>query len=423
MMPDAFQQPGAFGLSNVTIIGAGIVGAATALTLARAGHKVTIVDKGAPGGGTSHGNAGGIVPGVCPLGTPAALRGAPAQLMDPDSALAVRWRELPRLIPWFARLIAQSTPARVEANSIAFSALTAAAPEAWRKLVKGSRAEELLRPRGWLKVYDTDNGFAATADLRAMQERRGINCDILDRDGLRQYEPALSDRFTRGILLTDGLFCINPRRMAETLVAEALDRGAEFIQAAVSDIERTEAGPRMLLSDGRRIASDKLVLAAGALSNRLSKRVGSDVPLQAERGYHVMFDTPPEQTNGPVVWGERNVVICPMETGLRLTSIAEFASPEAPPDYARIERLSHLAGEMLPALGDTQPRERWMGCRPSLPDSLPVIGPSDGDPNVILAFGHNHYGLTLSAITAQLVGSLVEGAEPSLSLLPYRAAR
>ncbi len=410
--------------SSVVVIGAGIVGAATGYRLARAGYQVTIIDKGTPGSGTSHGNAGGIVPGAMPLGTVSALKSLPRRLMDPNSALAIRWGDFPHLLPWLARFIGQCTPSRAEANSIALYALTSRSPEAWRELSRGTAAETLFRPRGWLKVFESEqNLITGTAELRDVLDRRGGPYDILDQDALRQYEPSLSTRFTHGFLQPDGICCVNPRRLTETMVAEATARGATFEQAEVADIETSEDGPRVILADGRAINADRVVVAAGVLSNRLSRKLGTDVPLRAERGYHLMFDTPSEQPHAPIVWGETDVVICPMEAGLRVTSMVELSHPDSPPNYQLIERKAAMARAMLPSLGDAEPREKWMGCRPSLPDSRPVIGASEKDPRVLLAFGHNHYGLTLSAITAELVQCLIEETEPPVPLLPYRAIR
>lgn len=407
---------------HVAVIGAGIVGTAAALQLARDGQRVTLLDRGAPGGATSHGNAGGIVPSSVPMATPGTLRSVPGMLLDPDAPLSVRWRNLPELLPWFARFVAECAPGRLERNSQALWALTSQTPGAWRDFIKGTSAEDLMIPRGWLKVYETDSGFQHTAAERELATRRGAAVALLDQAELRQLEPALAPIFRHGVLLTDGLFCRNPRRLVECLASDVSRYGGTFLQADVADVRPGESEIEIQLRDGTSLRADKVVISAGVFSRALALRTGLGIPLAAERGYHIMLDAPGQPTNGPIVWGEKGFVLCPMETGMRVTSQAEFASIGAPPDYRRIERTVHHATRMLPGLSGTI-RERWMGHRPSTPDTLPVIGPSPLDDRILFAFGHSHYGLTLAAVTAGLVSDLVALRDPRTALEAYRAVR
>lgn len=407
---------------SALVIGAGVVGISCALQMARRGLDVTVIDRGPPGSGTSHGNAGAILRAAMPVATPGLLRDVPRMLLDPTGPLTLRWSYLPRLAPWLLRLVRESAPARAEANSRAIWALGRDAPGAWRRQTQGTPAADLLHPVGWLTVYETERAFAADRAEREMRERRGISHDILTADELRELEPNLAPIFRRGVLQADALFASDPRRLVEACADAARALGVTIRQGEVRRVAADDDRASATLADGEELTADRLVLAAGAWSRDLAAQLGARVPLDTERGYHLMLPTPARGLTRPTVNGDRSFVLCPMAGGLRLTSQVELAGLEAPPDYRRVHKLLPAARRMLPGLAG-EPTDRWLGFRPSLPDSRPVLGPVPGAGAALLAFGHQHYGLSLAARTGELIADLAAGETPDIDLSPYRPDR
>lgn len=407
---------------RVTVIGAGIVGISAALYLQRDGHRVTVIDPREPGTGASFGNAGGLVFTSCAqLAMPGLLRKVPGMLSDPLGPVTLRWRYLPRIAPWLVRLALASRPARAEAISRALTALNGRAAEPWRDLARQSGADSLLREVGWLKVYETDEALAATAFERELMTRRGRRFELLNADELRQLEPGLAPIFRHGFFQPDAAFCADPAAATARLAADFLARGGEIVRDEVTGFALSGRPRRVVTLDGGH-ETEAIVLAAGARSRGLARQLGAKVRLDTERGYHLMLPAADPGLRRPVVNGEEHFVLCPMETGVRLTSQVEFAGLDAPPDYRRIRALLPRAKRMLPGLV-AEERSAWLGLRPSLPDSLPVIGPSARHDDVVFAFGHGHLGLTQGPVTGRIVADLLAGRDPGLDLAPYRPGR
>ncbi len=408
---------------KVAVIGAGIVGVSTALFLQRDGHAVTLIDRKGPAAGASFGNAGGVVFSSCaPLGMPGIVREVAGKLFDPLGPVAIRPAYLPRIAPWLLRLVWASRPSRVARIADALAALNRQVEAAWRTLAGQAGIAELLRPVGWLTVYETDAGFAGSEDTRNLMSERGIAFEVLTADELRQLEPGLAPIFRHGFFRPECLFVTNPGRAVEALAADFTGRGGKLAIAEVTGFDRATRPYRVLTTSGEALEADAIVVATGAWSRPLARDLGVRVPLDTERGYHLMLPSPEKSLNRPTVHGELSFALCPMEHGLRLTGPVEFGGLEAPPDYSRARRLLPTARRMLPAL-EPEEASAWMGFRPSLPDSLPVIGPVPGLPDVYLGFGHGHYGLTQGPATGRILADLVAGRDPGLDLAPYGPRR
>jgi D-amino-acid dehydrogenase len=405
------------------VIGAGIVGVSAALFLQRDGHRVTLIDREGPAAGTSFGNSGGVVTTSCaPLALPGMLRRVPRMLLDPLGPLVVRWRYLPWIAPWLLRLVQASHPARVEQIADALAALNRQVEAPWRALVRQAGVAELLHPAGWLKVYETDAGFAATQAERDLMTRRGLNFDVLDADALRQLEPGLAPIFKHGFHQFEGLFVANPGRVVQALAEDFVNRGGHLRIDEVTGFRLEPRPYRLMTAGGGTIDADAVVLAAGAWSRGLAKQLGARVPLDTERGYHLMLPPAEPGLSRPSIHGEQGFALSPMDEGIRLCSQVEFAGLNAPPDFRRVRGLLPAAKRMLPGLA-TEERSAWLGFRPSLPDSLPVIGPSPRYADAYLAFGHGHLGMTQGPLTGRVVADLVAGRDPGFDLSPYRAHR
>ena len=409
---------------SLLIVGAGAVGCAAALTFARNGFRVTVVDPNEPGSGASFGNAGGIVPSAAPLAQPGLPYSVPGMLLDREGPLSIRPAQMVRALPWFLRFLAECGPERTEANSIALYALSRQAPDAWQELVLGTPAQDLVRETGWLKVYSTERSFHENSFERDMLVRRDGPIEILNADELRQLEPNLAPIFWGAIRQPDALTIVNPGRMIRAVAEEATAQGAVFRQEFAQDVDVAEDGRIALSTDQTVHHPDRLMICQGAYSGPLASKLGANAFLEAERGYHAMFETPERNLGRTVFWVDQSMVLCPMEDGVRMTTQSEFAGLNAPPDYRRLERQKKRAGEMLPGL-NLNAKSRWMGRRPSTPDSLPYLGRAPATPRAYLNFGHNHLGLTLSAISAKvaLADWMCDGLSAGLDMHAYRAQR
>ncbi len=408
---------------RVTVIGAGIVGVCCAAWLQRDGCRVTVIDRDEPGRGASYGNAGMLQVDSCvPLATPGILGRVPAMLLDPLGPLAIRWGYLARLAPWLARFVAASRPARVEAIAIALASLLGRAAAAYGDLVAACGAEDLLRPTGTIFVYATEAGFEAARFGHDLRRRRGFANEEL-RDGeIRQLEPALSPDIKHAVFSPDCLLVADPLRLTQALAEAFVRAGGTILRETVTEIRIGAGGPSHVVTDAGIHDVDRLVLAAGAWSRRLARRLGARVPLDTERGYHLMLPEPGIELRMPIIAGERKFAITPMGGAIRLAGTVEFGGLHRAPDYRRARVMAGMAREIVPGL-DPSGAVEWMGFRPSMPDSLPVIGPSPRHDKVFFAFGHGHSGLTLGAVTGSLIADLVMGRAPPIDLAPFRADR
>jgi D-amino-acid dehydrogenase len=408
---------------DITVVGAGMVGMACALHALRDGHKVTLIDRDAPGQATSFGNAGVMAPcAVVPVPVPGIIWKAPKMLFDPLGPLFLRWRYLPQLLHWLPAYLAAGRRERVEAISESLSALLHDVMEQHQALARGSEAAELLQPSDYLYIYDSEVAFQKDSFGWDLRRRRGVKFETLHSDALHDLEPTLGPAAGFGVLLPNHGFIRNPGRLV-TLLAEAFEReGGVILQRDVEDIEIGPEGPRALLTAEGPLPVDHLVIAAGAWSGKLAARLGTKVPLETERGYHVVLTDPGVMPRHPMMDASGKFVTTPMEMGLRLAGLVEFGGLEAAPNYARAKILLNHAKRLFPGIR-TDSYEEWMGHRPSLPDSLPVIGPSPKFGKVYFAFGHQHVGMMSGPKTGRLIADLIAGRKPNIDLAAFDVGR
>jgi D-amino-acid dehydrogenase len=408
---------------RVAVIGAGIVGVCSALCLQRDGFQVTLIEREGPGAGASFGN--GAVIGeeqVVPVATPGVLGKVPGMLFDPRGPLALRWSYLPRLAPWLLRFAAASRRDRVEEISIALKALLEGTFESLDRLLELAQARDMLRRTGWMAVYESARGLADYRPLLELQRRRGVRFEILEAEQLRQFEPALAPIFARGVYYPDVGYTVNSQRLVQVL-AEAFQRlGGRLEIAEARGFEIGPDGPRAVVTERGALACEAVVIAAGAWSKGLAGQLGSKAPLDTERGYHVQFPEPGVVPRLPVYSTERAFVASPLEVGLRVAGTVELGGLEAAPNWDRAEVLLRHAKRWFPGL-ETEGVTRWMGFRPSMPDSLPVIGRSPRFANVLFAFGHGHCGMMMGARTGEILAALLAERDPGLDMTPYRVER
>ncbi|HTZ36578.1 MAG TPA: FAD-dependent oxidoreductase [Stellaceae bacterium] len=413
---------------RVGVIGAGMVGACAASYLQRDGHNVFLVDPNPPGEGASFGNAGAFnASSVTPMSVPGIARKVPGWLADPLGPLALRWTYLPTILPYLVRFVrAGSTEAKVRAQARALRPLVGATLDALAPLVKDAGAEHLVHHRGHLYVYRSAESLAKDDLAWALRRENGVAVDEFAEDELRQLEPALSRDYKHGLLVRENGHTGNPFALVNALVEQVVRRGGAVIRAAATGFRLDGGRLTAIRTEAGELAADAAVVATGAWSKPLAASLGDRVPLETERGYHLMIRDPEAVPRQPVADADGKFVATPMDTGLRLAGTVELAGLTAPPDWRRARMLLELGRRMLPGLAAEHPEERlsvWMGHRPATPDSLPVIGRARASRDVIYAFGHGHVGMTSAPMTGILVADLVAGRPPSIDIAPFDAAR
>lgn len=415
---------------HVAVIGAGIVGAASALELLRDGHKVTIIEPGEPGGeqAASYGNGCWLSPmSVIPPAVPGIWKKIPRYLADPLGPLAIRWRYLPRVAPWLLRYLASGwTEAQVSRTAHALRSLLVDAPALHKRLAEEAGVGNLIERRGLMYIYPSKADYEAEAMSWRIRRELGIEWLELSEEELRQREPDLDRRYTFGALVEEGGHCRDPGAYVAALVAHAQAQGADWRRTRAQGF-RIEGGRlRAVLTDDGEIACDRAVIAAGIRSKALAAAAGDKVPLETERGYHAVLKDPEIAPRTPLMPSDGKMAITPTATGLRTAGQVEIAGLDAAPNWKRAEILRDHLVSMFPGLPRDLPTERvrfWLGNRPTLPDGRPCLGPASATPDIVHAFGHAHVGLVAGARTGRIVAQLVGGRQPEIPLEPFSPRR
>ena len=404
-----------------------MVGVCAASWLQRDGHKVFIVEAGEPGHGASFGNAGALnASSVTPVSMPGVMWNVPRWLFDPLGPLSLRWSYLPFIAPWLTRFILAGAPDKVHAQARALRPLVGATLEALTPLVQHAGAQDLVHRLGHLYVYRSAQGLEKDRLAWELRRENGVETDEFNADELRQLEPALSREYVRGILVRENGHTSNPLGLVQRLLDHFLRNGGELERTRALGFRLDEHRLTAIRTDHGELAADAAIVCAGAWSKPLAAALGDHIPLETERGYHLMIRDPEIMPRIPIADADGKFVATPMDTGLRFAGTVELAGLAAPPDWRRARILLEQGRRMLPGLAADHPEERisvWMGHRPSLPDSLPALGRSQGSPDVIYAFGHGHVGMTSAPMTGKVVADLVAGRQPSIDIAPFAPGR
>lgn len=409
--------------SPILVLGAGVVGLSTALYLQRSGRSVTVIDPLPPAGGASFGNAGLISADTAvPIALPGMLRKVPGWLMDPLGPLSVDPAYFPKALPWLLRWIGASRLSRVLEISDAMRALHQPAFDCWKELLGQSRFYDLIRPNGQVHVWEAENETAGAALERSLRERHGIHADLLGADDLRQMFPGISSAVRRGLLIPGNGFTVSPQRLVQTLGELLLEAGGAIVaERAMKILPKEGAGYTIMTNIGWHSAST-VVVATGAWSRQLLDPLGVRVPLDTERGFHVMLASAGIELRLPISNKTRSFGVTPMEHGLRVAGTVEIAGLHAPPNEQRARVLIEHIRRMFPQI-DTREHRFWMGFRPSTPDSLPFLGEAPGRPGLYLACGHGHFGMTGGPPSGRIISHLIAGERTGIDLSPYAPTR
>lgn len=415
---------------HVAVIGAGIVGACVAHDLINAGHRVTIIEPGEPGGAqaASYGNGAWISPGsVVPMSSPGLWKKVPSYLLDPLGPFTLRWSSLPWLAGWLVRFVrAGSTVPKIEAVSRALRPLVTDAPERHERLARAVGVGDLIRRDGLLYVFPARADFEAETLSWRLRKEAGNSWRELDEAALRVFEPSVAAHYKFGLVLEGGAHCTDPGAYVAAVAADAVRRGAVRMSAAATGFDVRDGKLVAVLTDNGRIECDKAVIAAGIGSRDLAKAAGDYVPLVSERGYHVVVASPEVAPKIPVMPSDGKMANTMTRSGLRAAGQVELARIDAPANWRRAEiLLKHLLAT-YPGLPSELPAnriERWLGHRPSTPDGLPVIAHAWASNDIVHAFGHGHVGLAAGPATAELAVALVTEEACSIDPAPYAADR
>lgn len=407
---------------TVTILGAGIVGICCALSLQERGVNVRLIDRGEPGQETSFGNAGIISPwSVVPQALPGIWKSIPGMLLSAAGPLTIRPSFWPKMIPWGLKFLSNSNEATVNEISDAMEVLCQPSVTLFRRHLEGTGHENLVVDSWYVHAFRNARR-ASLGDLgNTIRKEKGAELELIGQQELQRLEPALSQDFKAAVLIKGQARARAPGRIGQVLAGKAAAQGAEIIRAEVTSLTR-DADGWTLATHGSTLKAQKIILAAGVWSAAILKPLGLNIPLVAERGYHVEFPNSQLQLNNSIMDVDAKIVASSMECGLRVAGSSEFAAIDDAADPRKKTLLAKQALAMFPELNASD-MKFWLGRRPSFPDSLPALGPVAGQPGLFAAFGHSHYGLMMAPKTGELLADLVAGVPPNIDLAPYDIQR
>lgn len=408
----------------VVVIGGGIMGLSSAIWLLRSGRDVTIVDPGIARKPASFGNAGVLAAcSVVPVTSPGLIAKAPLMMLDPNSPLFVRWSYLPRLAPWLFRYLKHANAADTARISKGLAQLTRDSPAQHRALAGGTPAERWLQSSGYLFAYNSRAAFAADAFAWSLRREAGFDWQEFEGEALRELDPSFGPKIGLGILVQDHGFVLSPGNYIADLRAVALSLGAIAVPAEARAFRMAADGSiEAVVTTNGEIEAESVVIATGAWSKSLTAQLGLDVPLETERGYHVMLYGASVVPRQPTSVTSGKFVATPMADGVRCAGVVEFGGLDLPAHRPPIDLILKQVKQAFPALTYSH-YDEWLGHRPAPSDSLPLIGEVPGHRGIFLAFGHHHVGLTTGAKTGRLLAALVNRQDPGLDIAPYTPAR
>ena len=412
-----------FANRKVAVIGAGTVGSSCAWHLQQRGHEVIVIDPVDPGQSTSYGNAACISPShVTPFSYPGVARQIPGWLMDPLGPLRIRWQHLPGLLPWLWRFWRSGTDAGVAWSSQAQARLMRLVHADWDEILQATGQLDMRRHKGVIVVFDRRQEFEDAAWQYRIKDELGFEWQHLGAAEVRIMAPALDLGDGMALYYPDWQHVLDPAEVTAGIARDCFASGGSWLKDRVLSVEPAEQQVSLKTEGGKQISVDSVVVAAGSWSNSICSQLDHAVPLTAKRGYHSMIGSPGIELDYPVMSMSRSFVMTPLQHGLRVAGTAEFARLDAAPDYRRARVLLEHARHYFPDLKCEQVSE-WMGQRPMMADSIPVISRSPRDRRIFYAFGHGHYGLTQGPTTGKIIAALVSGDEPQVDIRDYRIER
>ena len=407
--------------SSVGIIGAGIQGVCTGLQLIKKGIPVTIFDKSEPGTMASYGNAGHFSPyAVIQLNRPDIIYDVPRMLTSSFGPLALKWNYIPKMLPWIFKYFRSSTKNSMMHTAKYMHQILNLSLDAYDEIFNEIDISNLVEKKGIIYIWTNKNLKSRNLEIK-IRDQLGIEQKLLTKKEILELEPNLNPIFDAGVIYESAMHARDPHGILKEIFKLYLDKGGKFIQTNITSIEQSAFDETIIKSENEEFKFEKSVIASGAFSKKLTDQLGENIPLDTERGYHVHFKEKDHLISRPVIFLDRGFGMTPMNQGLRAVGTVELGGLENPPSQKRIEYVIKCAKELLPQLGTHE--DEWLGFRPTLPDFLPILGPSLKNKNIIYAFGHQHLGWTLGAITGKIISGIVAGEKTNLDLTPYSSKR
>ena len=406
---------------NIGIVGAGIQGVCNAVFLQKKGYQVTIFDKDDPAASSaSYGNAGHFSPyASLQLNRTDILADVPAMLMSSTGPLALKWNYVPKMIPWFLRFIMNCSKKKMMHTAKYMHQILDLAIPAYDEIFDEVDMSGLVEKKGIMYIWNNKDLSSRELEIK-IRDELGIDQKILTPKEIHDLEPNIKPFYHGGVFYSKARHARNPKKILLKIFDHFIEKGGNFKKLNIKDISFDTEKP-ILKSETQNFIFDKVVIACGAFSKRLTDKLDEKIPLDTERGYHVHFKGYDHLLSRPVVFANRGFGITPMEQGLRVVGTVEFGGLENPLSKSRIKNLINNAKYMLDGLPEHH--DEWLGFRPTLPDFLPVIGPSKKYKNVFYSFGHHHLGWTLGAISGKIVSKMINNEKTNLDLQPYSSLR
>ena len=408
---------------NLAIIGAGIQGICNALFLQKKGYVVNLFDKEEPGCSASYGNAGHFSPyASLQLNRYDVLSDVPSMLTNSRGPLALKWNYIPKMIPWLSKFVLNCSQKKMMYTAKYMHQILDLSLSAYDELFDEINLEGLVENNGIMYVWENKGIKSRELEIKIRNEL-GIKQKILNKKEVHDLEPNIKPFYSGGVFYEYARHAKNPKKITQKLFKKFLDNGGKFKKIYIKDINFENKKP-ILITDNSKFKFDKLVIACGAFSKKLTDKLKEKIPLDTERGYHIHFKNYSHLVSRPVVWADRGFGVTPMEQGLRVVGTVELGGLENPLSKSRIKNLILNAKDMLNGIPDNEEHDdEWLGFRPTLPDFLPVIGQSKNYENVFYSFGHHHLGWTLGAISGKIVSKMILGEKTNLDLSPYSSSR
>jgi len=408
--------------NKIVVVGAGIVGVSTAIWLRRSGKDVTLIDKGVPGQGTSFGNAGLLAASsIVPVTVPGLIPKSPKYLFDPNFPLFLRWSYLPRLAPWLIRFLSHANDKDTRRIATALTPILGDTVEQHQALARGTRAEKWVVESDVGYAYADRAGFDDDAYSWGLRREAGFIPELIEGRAVQEREPCLSPDITLLAVMKNHGYILDPGQYVADLADELVEMGGTVLQAEVRDFDLTSGCITAVETDKGRIDCENAILTAGVWSKPLMKKLGLNIPLESERGHHILYKNPSVKPSMPIMITTGKFVATPMAMGLRCAGTVELGGLKAGQSKAPLAFLRKKVTASFPEL-KAESEEEWLGHRPSTTDSLPLIGEIRGT-GVYAGFGHQHIGLTAGPKTGRLIADLINGKKPNIDLSPYDTAR
>ena len=405
---------------KIAVIGAGIQGVCNALFLQKKGFKVTLFDRDEPGNSASYGNAGHFSPyASVPLNRPDVITDVPAMLASSRGPLALKWNYVHKMIPWFLRFLLNCSERKMMHTAKNMHQILDLALPAFDELFEEIELNGLVENKGIIYVWNDQNLKSRELEIKIRKEL-GVKQQLLSPKDIHDLEPNIKPFYHGGVFYDYARHTRNPKKILLKLFDNFLKKGGKFLKLNIKDINFDDDKP-VIRSETQRFIFDKLVISCGVFSKRLTDKLHENIPLDTERGYHVHFKGFDHLISRPVVYANRGFGMTPMEQGLRVVGTVEFGGLDNPLSKSRIKNLIMNAKDMLDGLPEHE--DEWLGFRPTLPDYLPVLGPSKNYKNVFYSFGHHHLGWTLGAISGKIISKIIANENTNLNLSAYSSSR